>query len=57
MTSNNARSVQTISVIVPANPFIPNQGEVVHCLAALDVVKLMDWWPGTPDLPPEISTS
>jgi DGQHR domain-containing protein len=52
MTVKKKQSVQTISVIVPANPFIPNQGrEVTHCLAALDVVKLMDWWPGTPHLP------
>jgi DGQHR domain-containing protein len=45
-------SVQTISVIVPANPFIQSDGQdVKHCLAALDVVKLMDWWPGTPHAP------
>jgi DGQHR domain-containing protein len=46
-----AESIQTISVIVPANPFIPRGGEVTHCLAALDVAKLMDWWPGTPHAP------
>jgi DGQHR domain-containing protein len=47
-----AQSIQTISVIVPANPFIPNKAEEVkHCLAALDVVKLMEWWPGTPHAP------
>lgn len=45
-------SVQTISVIVPANPFI--KGDLQnkrHCLAALDVVKLLEWWPGTPHVP------
>ncbi|MGO9540979.1 MAG: DGQHR domain-containing protein [Terriglobales bacterium] len=46
-----AESIQTISVIVPANPFIPRGGEVKHCLAALDVAKLMEWWPGTPHAP------
>jgi DGQHR domain-containing protein len=25
--------------------------DVRHCLAALDVVKLMDWWPGRPHFP------
>ena len=49
-TSN--RSVQTISVIVPANPFIRMPaGDVTHCLAALNAVKLMEWWPGTPHAP------
>jgi DGQHR domain-containing protein len=51
-TRKKAQSVQAISVIVPANPFILNEaGEVKHCLAALDVVKLMEWWPGTPHAP------
>ena len=45
-------SVQTISVIVPANPFVrPELQEIRHCLAALDVDKLMSWWPGTPHTP------
>ena len=44
-------AIQTISVIVPANPFTPPGGEVKHCLAALDVMKLMEWWPGTPHSP------
>jgi len=51
-------SVQTISVIVPKNPFIP-RGElqgVRLCLAALDVAKLMDWWPGKPHLPHRSAT-
>lgn len=44
--------VQAISVIVPANPFVPsNLQEVQHCLAALNVEKLMQWWPGTPHSP------
>src|SRR5208283_3150549 len=50
-TQKTAESIQTISVIVPANPFIPKGGEVKHCLAALDVAKLMEWWPGTPHAP------
>lgn len=50
-THKAVRSIQTISVIVPANPFIHGNGEVSHCLAALDVKKLMDWWPGTPHSP------
>src|ERR1035441_5856888 len=45
-------SVQTISVIVPANPFIDGAlRDVSHCLAALRVLKLMEWWPGTPHAP------
>lgn len=45
-------SIQTISVIVPANPFIKGDlHERKHCLAALNVVKLMEWWPGTPHVP------
>ncbi|HEY2351109.1 MAG TPA: DGQHR domain-containing protein [Candidatus Acidoferrum sp.] len=45
-------SFHKISVIVPANPFIRDGlQDVRHCLAALDVVKLMDWWPGKPHLP------
>ena len=38
-----------LSVIVPANPFTDNAGE--HCLSAMDVEKLMDWWPGNPHSP------
>ena len=42
----------SISVIVPKNPFAPAdvQGSK-HCLCALDVAKLMDWWPGSPHAP------
>ncbi len=47
-----AKSVQTISVIVPENPFAPHSlRKVTHCLAALDVEKLMEWWPGQPHTP------
>jgi DGQHR domain-containing protein len=45
-------SFQTISVIVPTNPFV--HGKLPsnhHCLAALNVQKLMEWWPGTPHTP------
>jgi DGQHR domain-containing protein len=48
----STESIQKISVIVPESPFVgpPLQG-VRHCLAALDVQKLMDWWPGQPHTP------
>ncbi|MBA5872705.1 MAG: hypothetical protein GDA68_22350, partial [Nitrospira sp. CR2.1] len=50
MASNG--SVQAISVIVPTSPFAPSDlASVKHCLAALDVEKLMQWWPGTPHVP------
>ena len=52
---------QRISVIVPYNPFTPvTLQDRKHCLAALDVEKLMEWWPGTPHSPhrdPEKSKS
>jgi hypothetical protein len=45
-------SVQKISVIVPKSPFVPKAlQDVKHCLAALDVLKLMEWWPGQPHTP------
>jgi DGQHR domain-containing protein len=45
-------SVQRISVIVPNNPFVePALQSKHHCLCALDVTKLMEWWPGTPHSP------
>ncbi len=45
-------SVQRISVIVPKNPFVkPALQNKHHCLCALDVAKLMEWWPGTPHSP------
>jgi DGQHR domain-containing protein len=44
--------VERISVIVPRNPFVPPElQEKRHCLCALDVTKLMQWWPGTPHSP------
>jgi hypothetical protein len=45
-------SIQKISVIVPKSPFVRSslQG-VKHCLAALDVERLMVWWPGQPHTP------
>ncbi|HEV2968752.1 MAG TPA: DGQHR domain-containing protein [Pirellulales bacterium] len=47
-----SRPIQTISVIVPENPFVPTDVKAAkHCLAALDVTKLMEWWPGTPHSP------
>ncbi|HYU45632.1 MAG TPA: hypothetical protein VEK84_05575, partial [Terriglobales bacterium] len=45
-------SVQHISVIVPKNPFVSaDLQNKSHCLCALEVTKLMDWWPGTPHSP------
>ena len=44
-------SVQAVSVIVPANPFVGSARDARHCLAALDVEKVMEWWPGTPHTP------
>lgn len=41
-----------ISVVVPVNPFTPPELKSVHhCLCALDVEKLMEWWPGLPHKP------
>ncbi len=43
---------QRISVIVPKNPFVSRElQEKRHCLCALDVIKLMEWWPGKPHSP------
>lgn len=42
--------IDRVSVIVPTNPFIERKGEKV-CLCALDVEKLMQWWPGMPHFP------
>src|SRR5574341_1481646 len=47
----NTQRLQRISVIVPRNPFIVDGGAANHCLCALDVVKIMEWWPGTPHGP------
>jgi DGQHR domain-containing protein len=44
--------IQRISVIVPNNPFAPRElQEIRHCLTALNVEKLMEWWPGKPHTP------
>jgi hypothetical protein len=53
-----ADSVQKISVIVPRSPFVRSSKlrDVKHCLAALDVEKLMEWWPGQPHTPHRDST-
>jgi DGQHR domain-containing protein len=43
---------ERISVIVPRNPFVPAEfQQKLPCLCALDVTKLMLWWPGTPHSP------
>jgi DGQHR domain-containing protein len=50
--SKKPSSFQSISVIVPENPFLSKDLQAVrHCLTALDVEKLMGWWPGTPHSP------
>lgn len=44
--------LERISVVVPENPFLPSALKAVHhCLCALDVEKLMEWWPGLPHSP------
>lgn len=50
--NKNKESIQRLSVIVPENPFALSLiGNKSHCLSALDVDKLMQWWPGTPHSP------
>jgi len=50
--ATDATSFERISVIVPRNPFVkPDLQNKHHCLCALDVAKLMQWWPGTPHSP------
>lgn len=45
-------SIHRLSVIVPKNPFAPLPlQERKHCLCALNVEKLMEWWPGSPHDP------
>jgi DGQHR domain-containing protein len=45
-------TIHRISVIVPKNPFVsPELQEKKLCLCALDVTKLMVWWPGKPHDP------
>ncbi len=45
-------SIHRLSVIVPENPFTPEdlKGKS-HCLCAMKVSKLMEWWPGRPHSP------
>lgn len=51
-TGATGGSIHQISVIVPKNPFAPPKlSERKHCMCALDVEKLMDWWPGQPHAP------
>jgi len=46
------KKIERISVVVPENPFRPpDLDSVHHCLCALDVEKLMEWWPGLPHKP------
>jgi hypothetical protein len=50
--SKNNSSIRRLSVIVPQNPFAPeNLKDRKHCLSALNVEELMDWWPGQPHSP------
>jgi len=42
--------VENVTVLVPTNPFVLHKKEQV-CLCALDVEKLMRWWPGLPHFP------
>jgi DGQHR domain-containing protein len=52
MPRNKENAIQKISVIVPVNPFAPDSLKTIHhCLSALNVNNLMDWWPGRPHLP------
>ncbi len=53
MSDDKTERLERISVIVPRNPFITRPQQVKHCLCALDVEKIMEWWPGTPHSPEE----
>lgn len=45
-------SFHRLSVIVPNNPFAPSGlQDNKHCLCAMNVIKLMEWWPGKPHSP------
>ena len=49
---NTEKKIERISVVVPVNPFTPpNLKSRHHCLCALSVEKLMEWWPGLPHTP------
>jgi DGQHR domain-containing protein len=44
--------IDRISVVIPTNPFTPPDLKAFHhCLCAIDVEKLMEWWPGLPHRP------
>ncbi len=50
--STKPHAIQKLSVIVPENPFAPDELKSKHhCLCALNVDKLMQWWPGAPHSP------
>jgi len=50
MTTN--KPLQTITVLVPINPFVHKElQDIKLCLAVLNVQKLMEWWPGKPHQP------
>lgn len=52
MTNKKLEKLERISVVVPINPFTPpDLKNVHHCLCALNVEKLMEWWPGLPHKP------
>lgn len=45
-------SLEEISVILPKNPFTPEEvANSRYCLCAIDVEDLMRWWPGEPHQP------
>lgn len=50
MPIRSAHRLEQISVIVPRNPF-SSIAEGKHCLCALHVDRIMEWWPGTPHVP------
>lgn len=50
--SKKSSPIQKLSVIVPENPFAKDELKSKrHCLCALNVDKLMQWWPGNPHSP------
>ncbi len=52
MQQSKGGDPERISVVVPRNPFSPpDLANAYHLLCALDVVKLMEWWPGLPHVP------
>lgn len=52
MSNKKLDKLERISVVVPVNPFTPpDLKNVHHCLCALNVEKLMEWWPGLPHKP------